>query len=119
MTEDADIQQAAIDMVMKSDRDAAYVLGRIFNDPEVMGPLLAKFLDQEDEKEEKQEEVVVEKRAVKRKSTLSDIDLLAATLTVPLSRAGYNKLKKLSDTQGYKFMSNWKYMGKPYCTMHN
>ena len=75
ITGDTDIQKAAINMVAKSNRDAAYVLGRIFNDPEVVGPLLAKFLEQEDKKEE---EMVVERtRAAKRKSSLSDlIDLL-------------------------------------------
>ena len=41
---DEDIQQAAINLIKKSNKDAAYVLTRVFEDPATMGPLLAEFL---------------------------------------------------------------------------
>ena len=93
----------------KLNKDAAYVLKRVFKDPDTVGPQLATYL------KKVEEDALVEKYSAKRKreaSKLSDAELLAATMSVPLSRAGYNKLKKLTDSRGFKIMSNWNYMNR-------
>ena len=104
---DKDIQAAAIEMVKKVSKDAAYVLRRVFSDPGTVGPQLAAFLKQSDK------DALVEKYTVKRKrKNLSNVELLAATVSVPLARSGYQKLKKLTDSRGVGFMSTWNYMSR-------
>lgn len=107
---DQDIQAAAVELVGKVSKHAAYVLKRVFSDPGTVGPQLAKCLRKADE------DALVEKYTVdsrKRKlPKLSDAELLYATIELPLGRVGFNKWKKLTDSKCSGFVSNWNYMNR-------
>ena len=97
----------AIAQVKPACKDAAAVLERVFKEPAVVGPGLAKYLKEEDEN------ATIKKFSANRKRKfLPDMIMLACTLTVPFARAGYNKMKKVSDKFGKGFMPCWNNMNR-------
>ena len=97
----AELVEAAYLKILKDKgcKDAAFVFKKLAEDPVGVGPQLAQGLRRSSRKRKQQP--VISNRAA-----------LSAVLSVPLTARGYSKLKKISDSNGSKFLPDWSIMNR-------